>query len=365
MIIGVDARELQRGARTGIGRMVEAVIRETPNVSRDVQLVLYADSSTRLEIASTSVDYRVLDQPFTLWFDQVELPRAMASNKVDAFWSPYYKAPLSSPCPTVVTIHDVLFLKHGGRRLKNALFRPWARLIGSRASAILTDSEHSKNDLVSHLGFDSARIKVVPLGVSDRFTPKERDKAPAILNKLGIPEKYILTVTNFRPHKNGELLISAYARVAKQIEETALVFAGRTSPDAADLCRSAERLGIRDRVFMPGMISDEDLPALYAGARLFAFPSLYEGFGLPLLEAMASGTPAVSSSASSLPEVAGDAVCMLEPTDEDAWGKSMLSLLTNDTLRQRYTNAGLDRASTFTWRQSVSNLMGILEGVTR
>ena len=361
MKIGVDVRELQRGVRTGIGRMVEAVIHETPNVSPDAQLVLYADSSTRLELTSASVDYRILEQPFTLWFDQIELPRAIAGNNVDVFWSPYYKAPIYSPCPTVITIHDVLFLKHGGQRLKNALFKPWARLIGSRASAVLTDSEHSRRDLVTLLGIDPARIEVVPLGVSERFAPERRDKVPDTLNRLGIPENYILTVTNFRPHKNGEFLIRAYAQVAKKIEDTALVFAGKKNRDADNLYQSAERLGVGDRVFMPGMISDEDLPALYAGARLFAFPSLYEGFGLPLLEAMASGTPVVSSSASSLPEVAGDAGWMLEPTDEEAWAISILSLLTDGALRQRHIQAGLDRASVFTWRQSVSILLDILE----
>lgn len=365
MIVGMDVRELQRGVRTGIGRMVEAVIREAPNTSPNANLVLYADASTRLDLASTSTEYHILEQPFTLWFDQIELPKAIARSKIDVFWSPYYKSPLYSPCPSVITIHDILFLKHGGRHLKNALFKPWARLIGSKASAVLTDSEHSKHDLVTLLGIRPDRIQVVPLGVSQQFTAAAREKTSDILNKLGIPQNYILTVTNFRPHKNGDFLIRAFAQVAKQIEETALVFAGSKSRDADDLFLSAKRLGIAERVFMPGMISDDDLPALYAGARLFALPSLYEGFGLPLLEAMASGTPIVSSSASSLPEVAGDAGTIIEPTNEEAWAKSMLGLLTNDALRHQYIQAGLKRASTFTWRRTVSHLMEILEQVAR
>jgi alpha-1,3-rhamnosyl/mannosyltransferase len=365
MIIGVDVRELQRGVRTGIGRMVEAFINEASTVSPDARLVLFADSSTRLERASSSADYRTLAQPFTLWFDQIELPRAIARNHIDVFWSPYYKSPLYSPCPTVITIHDVLFLRHGGHHLKNALFKPWARRIGSRASAILTDSEHSKKDLVTLLGFDSALIEVVPLGVSKRFTPEERHRAPDTLKRLGIPENYILTVTNFRPHKNGEFLIRAYARVAKNIETTALVFVGKKSREAEDLRQTAVRLGVGDRIFMPGLVSDTDLPALYAGARLFTFPSLYEGFGLPPLEAMASGTPVLSSSASSLPEVTGDAARMHAPTDEEAWAQSILALSKDDALRERHIQAGLERASTFTWRQSISNLMEILSRVAK
>jgi glycosyltransferase involved in cell wall biosynthesis len=345
--------------------MVEAIIREASNVSPDTRLVLFADSSTRLELASTSGDYRVLAQPFTLWFDQVALPRAISRSHVDVFWSPYYKSPVFSNCPTVITIHDVLFLKHGGRRLKKALFKPWARLIGSRASAILTDSEHSKKDLVALLGFDPALIEVVPLGVSGEFTPDKRNDAPDMLRRLGIPKDYILTVTNFRPHKNGEFLLRVYACLAKNIEATALVIVGKKNREAYDLHQTAIRLGVGDRVFMPGMVSDTDLPALYAGARLFTFPSLYEGFGLPLLEAMASGTPVLSSSTSSLPEVAGDAAMMRVPTDEEAWAQSMLAMLTNDTLRERHIQAGLERASTFTWRQSVSNLMEILSRVAK
>lgn len=365
MIIGVDVRELQRGVRTGIGRMVEAVIREISNVSPEAHLVLFADSSTRLELGSSAADYRILAQPFTLWFDQVALPREIARSHVDVFLSPYYKAPLYLSCPTVVTIHDVLFLKRGGRRLKNALFKPWARLIGSRASTILTDSEHSKKDLVTFLGFDPALIEVVPLGVSERFAPNARHRALDTLKRYGISENYVLTVTNFKPHKNGEFLIRAFARIAKNIESTALVFVGRKNREAEALRQAAGRLGLGGRVFMPGVVSDDDLPALYAGSRLFVFPSLYEGFGLPPLEAMASGTPVLCSSASSLPEVVGDAARTLAPTDEEAWADGMLTMLTDEALRQRHIRAGLERASTFTWRQSVSNLMGILERVAK
>ena len=365
MRIGVDVRELRRGVRTGIGRMVEAVISETPSVRSDLRLVLFADDSTRAAEVETATELHVLRQPTTLWFDQIELPRALARHAIDVFWSPYYKAPICSPCPTVITIHDVLFLKQGGQRIENAIFKPWARLIGSRASAVLTDSEHSQRDLVTLLGIDPARIAVVPLGVSERFTPKERDKAPDMLNRLGIPENYILTVTNFRPHKNGDFLIRAYARVAERIPDTVLVLAGKRTHESHKLCESAEQLGIGDRVVMPGLITDEDLPALYAGARLFVFPSLHEGFGLPVLEAMASGTPVVSSCTSSLPEVVGEAGRMLAPTDEEAWAEALFELSTDVTMRQQQIHAGLERASAFTWRRSVSELMDVLEGVAR
>ncbi len=365
MRIGVDVRELQRGVRTGIGRMVEAVISETPSVRSDLRLVLFADDSTRAAEVETATDLHVLRQPTTLWFDQIELPRALARHAIDVFWSPYYKAPICSPCPTVITIHDVLFLKQGGQRIENALFKPWARLIGSRASAVLTDSEHSQRDLVTLLGIDPARIAVVPLGVSERFTPKERDKAPDMLSRLGIPENYILTVTNFRPHKNGDFLIRAFARVAERIPDTVLVLAGKKTHESHKLCESAEQLRIGDRVVMPGLITDEDLPALYAGARLFVFPSLHEGFGLPVLEAMASGTPVVSSCTSSLPEVVGEAGRMLAPTDEEAWVEALFELSTDVTMRQQQIHAGLERASAFTWRRSVSELMDVLEGVAR
>jgi glycosyltransferase involved in cell wall biosynthesis len=345
--------------------MVEAVISETPSARPSLRLVLFADDSTRAAEVENAAELHVLRQPTTLWFDQIELPRALARHDIDVLWSPYYKAPIYSPCPTVITIHDVLFLKHGGQRLENAFFKPWARLIGSRASAVLTDSEHSQRDLVTLMGIDPARIAVVPLGVSERFTPARRDKAPDMLKKLGIPENYILTVTNFRPHKNGDFLIRAYARVAERIPDTVLVLAGKRTHESDKLCESAQRLGIGDRVLMPGLISDEDLPALYAGARLFAFPSLHEGFGLPVLEAMASGTPVVSSCTSSLPEVVDEAGRMLAPTDEQAWAEALFDLSTDVTIRHQQIQAGLERASAFTWRRSVSKLMDVLEGVAR
>jgi len=365
MRIGVDVRELQRGVRTGIGRMVEAVIRETPSVRANLRLVLYADDSTRASDVATATELHVLRQPTTLWFDQIELPRALARHDIDVFWSPYYKAPIYAPCPTVITIHDILFLKHGRRRLGNVIFKPWARFIGSRAAVVLTDSGHSQRELVTLLGVDPDGIAVVPLGVSEQFSPEMRDKAPDTINRLGIPKNYILTVTNFRPHKNGDFLIRAYARVAERIPDTVLVLAGKKNRDSHNLSESAERLGIGDRVFMPGLISDEDLPALYAGARLFAFPSLDEGFGLPVIEAMASGTPVVSSCTSSLPEVVGDAGRMLAPTDEEAWAEAIFELSTDVTVRQPRIQAGLERVSAFTWRRSVSKLLDILEGVAR
>jgi len=363
MIIGVDVRELQRGFRTGIGRMVEAVITEVPKIRDNVDLLLYSNRTTRTELPTKAAARRTLPQPTTLWFDQVALPKALSEDHADVFWSPYYKAPYFSPCPKAITIHDLLFLAVGGRRFKNALLRPWARLIGSRAARVITGSEHSRRDIETMLGLDPSRIEVVPLGVSSRFAPVAREQTPQLMRRLGVAARYILTVTNFRQHKNADLLVRAFARVASLHPSVSLVLAGKPAEDQRGLCELIEHLDLNNRVYLPGLIPDEDLPALYARAELFAFPSLYEGFGLPVLEAMACGTAVVSSSSSSLPEIARGAAVLLSPTDVDEWSRCMNDLLINEEQRRKWAHAGLERAKAFTWRRSVQKILDVLESV--
>lgn len=363
MRIGVDIRELQEGVWTGIGRVVEAFLSEAPSLSPGVELFLYADRTTRSEVEKNGHHLRRLPQPATLWFDQLALPRALRSDRIHVFFSPYYKAPLFSPCPAVATIHDVLFLKVGDRRLKHALFKPWARLIASRCDGVLTDSEQSRRDLEEVLKLSPSKLSVIPLGVSEHYSPRAREDSPQLLERLGIESPYILNVTNFRPHKNAVTLVRAFAELAPKEPELSLVLAGRHADSVDEIVALVERHGLQGRVHLTGSIPDVDLPALYAGARIFAFPSRYEGFGLPVLEAMASGVPVICSSSSSLPEVAGDAAILVEPDDASAWRDALERLAADASLRARLRRAGLERAQKFTWRRSVAQILSVLEKV--
>lgn len=230
---------------------------------------------------------------------------------------------------------------------------------------MLTDSEHSRRDILDILRLDPSLIEVIPLGVSAPFSPQAKRETPALLEKLGIPKRYILTVTNFRPHKNDWTLIRAFSRLVARVPDIALVLAGPAAGPLDGLRRWIDRMQLREKIFLPGLIAETDLPALYAGAHLFAFPSLYEGFGLPVLEAMACGVPVVCSSSSSLPEVVGESGRLLDPNDEQAWSDTIYELLQDERSRQRWIQSGLDRASRFSWSRSVSLLLDVLERVSR
>jgi glycosyltransferase involved in cell wall biosynthesis len=361
MRIGVDVRELRRNIQTGIGRVLEAFLTETLALRPDLELVLYGDAETRTDLRGERRRMRVLSQPTTLWFDQLALPRALAQDGIHVFFSPYYKAPLFAPCPVVVTIHDLLFLQVGNWKLSHVLFKPWARLIASRATAVLTDSRQSRDDIERILGIAAPRLEVIPLGVSTGFKPEAREDCPAVLERLGIPPDYVLQVTNFHPHKNDLFLVKVFARLAPSFPHLSLVLAGRPAGSNRDLLALIEERGLEDRVHLTGHVAEKHLRALYAGAHLFAFPSLYEGFGLPVLEAMASGTPVVCSSSSSLPEVAGDAAILADPKDEEAWFASLGRALSDAPLRDRLRQAGLARAREFSWRASVARVLPVLE----
>src|SRR5256712_5477974 len=225
MRLGVDGRELRLGVRTGIARYLLEVLRAA---SRDGwSCVVYGDAGARLDYALPGVGVSVLRAPWTQWWDQVSLPRALARDRTSVFLSPYYKGPLNAPCPVVLTIHDLYFIGYPGRRrpVYDATITCLARLYAARSAAIVTDSEYSKRSIVTRLGVSSSKVSVIPVALGPEFRPVPL--SPAVTTRYGVATPYILYVGNFMPHKNLPRLIRAFALLPdEQRDRHTLVLAG-------------------------------------------------------------------------------------------------------------------------------------------
>ena len=314
---------------------------------------------------------KILRAPATAYWDHIALIRALKRDRIDLLFTPYDKMPYRAPCPVVITIHDILYQRisdHTGlkKRVYNALYRIQRGAMARRASGILTVSEYSRRDIAAFYGIDPARIAVTYNAVSGRFHPNiPPEHIARVKKKYGLKRPYILTLGNFKPHKNPEALIAAYASLSPDIRKrTHLVLAGAHNAFVPPLCDLVEFLSLSKTVHFPGAIDDADLPALYAGAKLFAFPSLCEGFGLPPLEAMACGIPVVALNATSIPEVIGDAGLLVSPTDIYAFGAAIAQLLQDDALRQTCIEKGLQRAGLFSLETVAGRILNALIGGT-
>jgi alpha-1,3-rhamnosyl/mannosyltransferase len=288
---------------------------------------------------------------------------------VTAFFSPYYKAPFCVPCPTVVTIHDLIPLQfpaytQGIWRLYAAAFRMWAGVLARRAAAVVTDSEYSKSDLVSLLKLPTDRVRVIPIGVGDEFRPHHSSAAITTATaRYGICPPYLLAVGNFLPHKNFPRLVEAYTAIPETVRaRTALVLAGTPARHGAARPLDLEALG-RPGVVLPGFIAPEDLPLLYGGATALVCPSLLEGFGLPVLEAMTCGTPVVCARAGALPEVAGDAALYVDPLDIASIRGGLEQIIRDADLRATLSARGIERARLFDRRNTTARLVDLLEEI--
>jgi glycosyltransferase involved in cell wall biosynthesis len=280
---------------------------------------------------------------------------------VDVFhFLAHLDAPTRLPGHVVVTVHDLIPLLlreryERGRPLRYRVQRALERRVLARARLLLADSERTRLDLERLLGIDATRVRVAPLGVSARFRPAAAAETAALRARHGLAHPYLLYVGGIDPRKNVPVLLEAYGRLrATQPEAPDLVLAGdmEHDPHLPALHAQAQRLKLGEAFRVLGFAQDEELPALLAGALAFVFPSSYEGFGLPPLEAMACGTPVVATSAGSLPEVLGDAALLAPPDDTDGLAAALARITGDEALRATLRARGLERAAGYSWERT-------------
>ncbi|HEY3232078.1 MAG TPA: glycosyltransferase family 1 protein [Roseiflexaceae bacterium] len=295
-------------------------------------------------------------------WEQLLAPLLLRLGRADVYHGVLNVVPLVCPVPSVVTIHDLsAFLFPQTFRRVNRVYTQWAiRVACRRATRILAVSEATKSELVRWLGVAPERVVVTYDACEERFAPSDPAAIEAFRRRAGLPERFILFVSTLEPRKNVPTLLDAYARIAAATDAP-LIIGGSKGWLYEPIFAKAEALGLSDRVRFVGFIDGANLPLWYAAATVFTLPSLYEGFGMPLLEAMACGTPVVTTTSSSLPEVVGDAGLTVPPTDADALGAALLRALTDVDLRAEMRERGLRQARRFSWRATAERTLAVYQ----
>jgi glycosyltransferase involved in cell wall biosynthesis len=373
--IGIDITSaLTQGA--GIGRYTRELVGALVETNQTESFVLFsAKQPAQVPVAAripqaANVSYHQAPVSerwlYRLWY-RLDLPIRVewVTGKLDLFHSPdFVLPPVAHDIPTLLTVHDLSFV-HFPETFTPSLVNYLNKIVPrsvSRSSHILADSEATRRDLLEMYQVPLDKITVLYSGVNKRFKPVNKERRLQVVrDKYGVGRRpYILSVGTLQPRKNYEMLIRAFRPVAAANPHN-LVIAGGKGWLYDRMIEEISRQGLEDRVQLVGFVDDEDLPALYSDASLFAYPSLYEGFGLPLLEAMACGVPVLNSNASCLPEVAGAATKQLPPNDQQTWSVAMMSLLSNAEERSRMVAAGFLQARRFTWERAAQQLSAIYD----
>lgn len=308
-----------------------------------------------------------------VWWEQVLLPRAACTVQADLLHIPYWAPPWWNPRPTIVTVHDLIPLLLPAYRggLTGRLYTALVRAASSRVAYLLTDSECSRMDILQQLQVRPAEVQAIPLAVGGDYGPAPCPDDESIRRKLGVKAGYLLYLGGFDQRKNLRAVFNAFARVYRRLgAEARLVVAGRLpaadtafTPDPRRLLRES---GVPERaVRFTGFVAEADKAALYRGARVFLFPSYYEGFGLPPLEALTCGIPVVGSNAASLPAVVGAGGALVAPADVEGLAEALLRLLTDETCYRQKRQAALQQAARFSWEQTATETFAAYQKLVR
>jgi glycosyltransferase involved in cell wall biosynthesis len=355
--------------RTGINHYLYNIVAAMieADKSRDIALIHYQKSEDL--IYQKVNDIVVSSFPFNT-LNPLSLSKAIKDAELDVFHLPSHMFPQISPfymhkkVTKILTIHDLIpilfnkklpfYYKFWGATLK---------LIKNRPDCIITDSMSTRNDLINYLKIPEEKIKVIPLAPNKnfKFIKNKSTIREELELKYNISSPFVLYVGSVELRKNIPMLINSFYKLLKKGVKSKLVLIGNQGYGFKEILETVQQLGLSKHVIFLGYIPDQDVIKFYNAADLFVFPSLYEGFGLPPLEAMACGSPVITSNTSSLPEVVGDAGIILDPNDCDAFADSMYEILTNDAIKIEMSNKSLKRAELFTWEKTANETWKVYE----
>jgi glycosyltransferase involved in cell wall biosynthesis len=363
--IAIDARKLRD---YGIGTYIRNLLRHLSRLDSTTEYVLLCRDEERGIAEELGDNFRAVSEgspPYSVR-EQFRVPIDLYRERADLFHAPHYVLPPLTPCRSIVTIHDCIHLRFP-QYLPNRGAYAYARaslwVATHRASRILTVSEASKRDILEYFNIPETKIDVIYNAIDERFNepPAEADVA-RVQERFQLQDPFVLYAGNIKPHKNLERLIEAFYIFRRRgFDSVKLLIIGDEISKYATLRRAVHRLQLHKHVRFLGFVPDETLAVLYRLAAVFVFPSLYEGFGLPPLEAMASGTPVVTSNVSSLPEVVGDAAVLIDPHDADAIADGIYRVMSDAALRQHLRDSGFARVRHFSWERSIRRVHEIYQ----
>lgn len=346
--------------RSGIARYLHQLLQALPSALGEDTIVVVTGRGVPPIQPSPSIQWHnavlPLDKPpLRISWEQTILPIAARRHRLDLFHGTVNVLPRGLPCPTVVTIHDLAFLRWPEQvpKQRYRYLATGVRDAVRRATRVIAVSEATKADIVELLQVDPDRISVTPLGVDQEFgTADVTNETPPH------PRPYVLSVGNLEPRKNLPALLRAFASIKAEAPHD-LILVGGEGWLTGEIHGTIRKLDLGERVHMTGYVEDKDLARWYRGADLFVLPSLYEGFGLPILEAMTCGTPVLTANRSAMPEVAGDAALLVDPGDDRSIATGMVRLLTDAALADDFRRRGAVRAAAFTWERTAVETVAV------
>lgn len=362
LTIGIDASRATIAQQTGTERYSRRIIEELLNQGVEQRFRLYLNARQPLNVSQRASTEQCLIPYPRLW-THFRLSAELALHPVDVLFIPAHVVPPVHPHATVVTIHDLGYLHEPEAHTDwSRRYLDWStRWSVHAARQVIAISETTKNDLIERYKVPSERIAVVYHGIDERFQPADADEMAHARGEIGLEanDRFILYVGTLQPRKNLVRLIEAFETIADDEPDLKLVLAGRRGWKIEEIDHAIETSRHRPRILLPGHVADADLPALYSSATAAALISLYEGFGLPALEAMACGAPVLVSDRGSLPEITGNAAIIADPLDVRAIAAGFSALLDPDERARRIAD-GRQRAAGFTWHHSGRDTLEVL-----
>ncbi|NLY74016.1 MAG: glycosyltransferase family 4 protein [Firmicutes bacterium] len=368
MKIAIEARPVKWSYGTGIGNYTHSLIKELDALDHKNEYTFLCPDNQPQDYLPFSRDYTYYSLPKDDQREEVEIPDWLAIEKVDLFHLPQngFRIPKRCSCKLVVTVHDLIpyFLPEMVRSSFLKRFTTEMPFIVERADRIITVSAASKQDIINIFKVDPQKITVIPSAPSSAYRPLPKAETKDRLWKTyGLKKPYILYVGGLNPRKNVAELIYAYSKIRRLLPEgQSLVILGPEGRHRSKLQLLGEALNLTaEELIFPGFIDTSELPYFYNGADLFVYPSLYEGFGLPPIEAMACGIPVITSDVSSMPEVVGDAAVKVNPYDTLALAEAILKVLTVDSLRLELSAKGLRHSAKYTWNKIANQVLQVYQ----